>query len=239
MSKPNILFMHSHNTVQPYGHAVPTPSLQKLAEEGVLFRRAFAAAPTCSPSRAAFLTGMYPHTCGMLGLAHRGFAMPDYAPHLANFLKPHGYQTILAGVEHTAPDTETIGYDRILSTDDTNYPNQPDLPGAAEAVVRFLDAAPDAPFFINLGLNETHRSFPKAEPENHPAEDPRYSLPPSPLPTLPRPEPTPPTSKPPPASWTTATAPCSLPWSATVWPQIPSSAASPTTVCSSRATCAI
>ena len=188
MSKPNILFMHSHNTgqfVQPGGHAVPTPSLQKLAEEGVLFRRAFAAAPTCSPSRAAFLTGMYPHSCGMLGLAHRGFAMPDYAPHLANFLKPHGYQTVLAGVEHTAPETEKIGYDRILSTDDTNYPDQPDLPGAAEAVVRFLDDAPDAPFFINLGLNETHRSFPKADPENHPAEDPRYSLPPSPLPDSP------------------------------------------------------
>ena len=188
MSKPNILFMHSHNTgqfVQPYGHAVPTPNLQKLAEEGVLFRRAFAAAPTCSPSRAAFLTGMYPHTCGMLGLAHRGFAMPDYAPHLANFLKPHGYQTVLAGVEHTAPDTEEIGYDRILSTDDTNYPGQPDFPGAAEAVVRFLDDPPDAPFFINLGLNETHRSFPKADPKNHPAEDPRYSLPPSPLPDTP------------------------------------------------------
>ena len=38
---PNIVFMHSHNTgtfVQPYGHAVPTPNLQRLAREGVLFR---------------------------------------------------------------------------------------------------------------------------------------------------------------------------------------------------------
>ena len=186
--RPNILFMHSHNTgqfVQPYGHAVPTPNLQRLAEEGVLFRRAFTAAPTCSPSRAAFLTGMYPHSCGMLGLAHRGFAMPDYGPHLANLLKSHGYRTILAGVEHTAPDANTVGYDQILSTDDTNYPDQPELPGAAEAVVDFLDAAPDQPFFINLGLNETHRPFPKADPQNHPSEDPRYSLPPRPLPDTP------------------------------------------------------
>ena len=186
--RPNILFMHSHNTgryVQPYGHAIPTPNLQRLAEEGVLFRRAFAAAPTCSPSRAAFLTGMYPHSCGMLGLAHRGFPMPDYAPHLANFLKLHGYRTVLAGVEHTAPDPATIGYDEILSTDDTNYPEQPDLPIAAGAVVRFLDSGPEQPFFINLGLNETHRPFPKADPQNHPAEDPRYSLPPRPLPDTP------------------------------------------------------
>ena len=54
--RPNILYIHSHDTgryIQPYGHAVPAPNLQRLAESGVLFRRAFSAAPTCSPSRAA------------------------------------------------------------------------------------------------------------------------------------------------------------------------------------------
>ena len=43
----NVVFLHSHNTgtfVQPYGHAVPTPNLQRLAEQGVTFRKAFAAA---------------------------------------------------------------------------------------------------------------------------------------------------------------------------------------------------
>ena len=186
--KPNILFMHSHNTgqfVQPCGHAVPTPNLQRLAEEGVLFRRAFAAAPTCSPSRAAFLTGTYPHACGMLGLAHRNFPMPDYSLHLANILKPHGYLTLQAGVEHTAPDTETVGYDRILSTDDTNYPDKPDHPRAALAVVDFLDSEPSQPFFLSMGLNETHIPYPEADPGNHPAEDERYCLPPRPLPDAP------------------------------------------------------
>ena len=60
MSPPNILFLHAHNTgrfIEPYGHAVPTPHLMKLARAGSLFRRAFSAAPSCSPSRAAFLTG--------------------------------------------------------------------------------------------------------------------------------------------------------------------------------------
>ena len=66
---PNILFLHGHNSgrfIQPYGHGVPTPNLMWLARQGVLFRQAFAAAPSCSPSRASFLTGRHPHCCGML-----------------------------------------------------------------------------------------------------------------------------------------------------------------------------
>ncbi len=78
---PNILYLHSHDTgryVQPYGHAIPTPNIQRLAEQGVLFRKAFCAAPTCSASRACLLTGQYAHSNGMLGLAHRGFSLRDY-----------------------------------------------------------------------------------------------------------------------------------------------------------------
>ena len=80
MTQPNILYLHSHDTgryVQPYGHAIPTPNLQRLAEQGVLFRQNFCANPTCSPSRACLLTGQYAHSNGMIGLAHRGFSMPD------------------------------------------------------------------------------------------------------------------------------------------------------------------
>lgn len=184
----NILFMHSHNTgtfVEPYGHAVPTPHLQKLAEEGVLFRNAFSTAPTCSPSRASFLTGMYPHSCGMLGLAHRGFAMSNYDWHAVRVLKANGYFTATSGVEHTAPDLDSIGYDAILSGLDTNYPAQSNRIDPADAVVDFLNDAPDQPFFINLGLNETHRPFHDAEPEIYPAERAQFCVPPRPLPDTP------------------------------------------------------
>src|ERR1035437_8429400 len=77
-AKPNIIYLHSHDSgryLQPFGHAVPTPHLQRLASEGVLFRRAFSAAPPCAPSRSALLTGQCPHRIGMLGLAHRGFSL--------------------------------------------------------------------------------------------------------------------------------------------------------------------
>src|ERR1700685_2955512 len=91
--RPNILYIHSHDSgryLQPYGYAVPTPNLMGLASAGVVFRQAFSAAPTCSPSRASLLTGAYPHNNGMLGLAHRGFALNDYKQHMLHTLRGAG-----------------------------------------------------------------------------------------------------------------------------------------------------
>lgn len=175
MPRPNIIYIHSHDTgryVQPYGHAIPTPHLQRLAEEGVLFRRAFSAAPTCSPSRAALLTGQAPHSGGMLGLAHRGFALADYGQHLVHILRGVGYTSTLIGVQHVARDPAIIGYDRVV-----------DLPhnraaAVAPAAVAFLRDAPAAPFFLDVGFFETHRKFPLAG-------DSRYCLPPPTLPDTP------------------------------------------------------
>jgi N-sulfoglucosamine sulfohydrolase len=188
MTQPNIVFLHSHNTgtyVQPYGHAVPTPNLQRLAEQGVTFRRAFAAAPTCSPSRASFLSGMYPHSAGMLGLAHRGFSMTDAGQHIVNVLKANGYITALSGVEHTFPDLSSVGYDHIASSLDTNYSETDGQPDEADGATAFLSKSHDRPFFLSVGLNETHRPFPKADPDNFPAEDERHAIAPFPLPDTP------------------------------------------------------
>ena len=84
----NILLLHTHDSgrfLQPYGYALETPHLKTLAERGTLFRQAFSVAPTCSPSRAGMLTGQYPHNCGMFGLAHRGFSLPEYHHHMARY----------------------------------------------------------------------------------------------------------------------------------------------------------
>lgn len=168
MERPNFVFLHSHNSgryIEPYGHAVPTPNLMRLAEDGVLFRRAFSAAPTCSPSRASFLTGQYPHSSGMLGLAHRGFRLADPGHHLARVLSDDGYLTALAGVEHTIDGGEALLYDEVLTG---STPQECRGAKVASAAVRFLErvAVPEEarPFFLSVGTMETHTPYPDPDP---------------------------------------------------------------------------
>jgi N-sulfoglucosamine sulfohydrolase len=180
MSGPNILYIHSHDTgryIQPLGRAVPTPNLQLLAEGGVLFRQAFCAAPVCSASRSALLTGQAPHSAGMLGLAHRGFRLNDYRQHLAQFLGAAGYRTALVGVQHEAPAPGSlIGYDEIIP-----HRSGGQTADIAAAAAAFLAEEHDRPFFLSVGFNDTHREYPARDPR----DDPRYILPPAPLPDLP------------------------------------------------------
>ena len=178
MNRPNIIYLHSHDTgryIQPYGFDVPTPNLQRLADEGVLFRQAFCAAPTCSPSRAALVTGQSAHSSGMTGLAHRGFSLRDYGEHWVHTLRGAGYYTALAGVQHVARKPEKIGYDELLESKGRNVRH------VAPAAVEFLGREHDRPFFLAIGFTETHRAFPEPGPD----EDPRFGRPPLPLPDTP------------------------------------------------------
>jgi len=190
MKRPNILYVNSHDTgrsIQPYGHAVATPHLQRLAEEGILFRQAFCAAPTCSPSRAALLTGQWPHNSGMLGLSHRGFSLSDYSQHIIHTLRRHGYYCALSGVQHvdgpgrgTASYASRIGYDVILDRKD--MPSQWGHPMAEQCAAEFLSGQPPQPFFLEVGFGQTHRPFPNPAPE----DDPRYTLVPASMPDTPQ-----------------------------------------------------
>ena len=174
MTPPNILYIHSHDTgryVQPYGHPVPTPNIQLLADQGVLFRKAFCAAPTCSGSRASLLTGQHCHNNGMLGLAHRGWELNDYGEHIVHPLGEAGYRSILIGEQHISRDPGVIGYDEVIEVD-TNHAQEV-APIAIEAL-----ADTDGPFFMSVGFFETHRDF--AAPTS--VRDSLYSLPPPNLP---------------------------------------------------------
>lgn len=152
---PNILYIHSHDTgrhVQPYGYWVRTPHLQMLAEQGVLFRKAFCASPTCSGSRASLLTGQFCHNNGMLGLAHRGWKLNDYGEHLIHPLREAGYRSILIGEQHISEDPGVIGYDEVVPVDN-NHATQ--VAPAANAMLRDTSE----PFFMSVGFFETHREF--------------------------------------------------------------------------------
>jgi len=189
----NVLYLHSHDTgryVQPYGCAVATPKLQRLAEDGVLFRQAFCASPTCSPSRAALLTGMWPHCNGMIGLAHRGARLHDPSRHLASFLARHGYLTALAGTHHEAPweTPQLLGYQRILERETAAKLSGDPNENIARLAGGFLARPHDQPFFLSCGFGLTHRTGTGMQWHNgdkSPLGDPRYVRPPAPLPDLP------------------------------------------------------
>lgn len=170
--KPNIIYIHSHDTgrfIQPYGYAVDTPNLQRLAEEGVLFRKAFSGAPTCSPSRACLLTGMAAHCNGMFGLAHLGWKLNDYREHLIHTLHAAGYTSALSGHQHIAcppvAKPEDIGYQEILPV--AGHGAQE----ATDCAVEYLSRSHDKPFFLSVGFLETHRGFPPVDER----DDPRYT----------------------------------------------------------------
>jgi arylsulfatase A-like enzyme len=176
----NFIYIHAHDTgrhVQPYGYGVHTPNIQRLAEEGVLFRQAFNAAPTCSPSRAALLTGQSPHNSGMIGLAHRGFSLNDPTQHLASTLKHHDYTTTLAGVQHvTTDDPTTLGYEQVIS------PEHKSVASVAPVAAGFIRemATNGRPFFLDVGFFEAHRPFEMVD-----ASESRYVRPPAPIPDTP------------------------------------------------------
>jgi N-sulfoglucosamine sulfohydrolase len=177
-AQPNILYLHSHDTgryVQPYGHPVPTPNIQRLADQGILFRRAFCAAPTCSASRACLLTGQYGHSNGMLGLAHRGWSLNDYQQHLVHPLHDAGYHSVLIGEQHIAKRPDIIGFDRVVKIETTRVAT------VAPVAIEMLAGPPPEPFFISVGFFETHRDF--LDPPS--LRDALYSLPPPNLPDTP------------------------------------------------------
>jgi arylsulfatase A-like enzyme len=177
VTPPNILYLHSHDTgryVQPYGYAVPTPRIQGLAEEGVLFRQAFCAASTCSASRACLLTGQYAHSNGMLGLAHRGWSLNDYQHHIVHTLRGAGYHSVLIGEQHISKRPDIIGYDQVIKIDTTRVDD------VAPVTVDLLRDPPPSPWFMSVGFFETHREF--FEPLRN---DQYYVRPPANLPDLP------------------------------------------------------
>ena len=164
----NFIYIHTHDSgtyLEPYGAPVPTPRLKEFAEEGILFRNNFCAGPTCSPSRAGLLTGKYPHQCGMLGLAHRGFNLKNPEDHISHYFKKQGYETVLAGIQHEVPDKEALGYGKIVGLDhnmkhegkfDTIHYDLTNALAAAE----FIKGNHSKDFFLSVGFFNTHRPFP-------------------------------------------------------------------------------
>ena len=103
--RPNILWIctdqQRYDTIGALGNPhVHTPNLDRLAAEGVAFTHAFCQSPICTPSRASFLTGMYPSTIHACTNGNEVWA--GAAPLISRLLADAGYDTGLAGKLHLA-----------------------------------------------------------------------------------------------------------------------------------------
>jgi len=104
-----------------FGGPIPTPALDRLADQGLRYNR-FHNTAICSPTRAALLTGRNPHAVGWgrtaeVPSAHPGYnhRIPGSATTIAEILRQHGYSTSMWGKWHLTPlwETSPIGpFDR-------------------------------------------------------------------------------------------------------------------------------
>lgn len=114
--KPNIVLLFADDAgYADFGFqgskTFPTPNLDKLASEGIVFKQAYVTAAVCGPSRAGLLTGMYPQRFGfeennvpgymsLSGLESPYMGLPDHLKTIADYLKPLGYQSAIMGKWH-------------------------------------------------------------------------------------------------------------------------------------------
>lgn len=158
--RPNIILFIADDMAwddsAPYGHPhIKTPSLARMAREGLRFDNAFLTCSSCSPSRCSIITGRYPHSTGASELH---LPLPGDQVTFVEKLRESGYYTAASGKWHLGNptrkkfDTVVDGVDKWVST---------------------LQGCPtDKPFFGWFAFVDPHRPYAaNAIPEPHRPED--------------------------------------------------------------------
>lgn len=149
--RPNILLCIADDWSYPhasiYGdEVVKTPAFDRVAREGALFTRCYCAAPSCTPSRAAILTGRFPHSLEA-GANLWGFLPARYNVY-PDLLEKAGYHVGFTG--------KGWGPGNFQAGGRTRNPAGP----AYKSFAQFLDACPkDKPFCFWFGSTYPHRPY--------------------------------------------------------------------------------
>jgi len=162
--RPNILWLIAEDFGQHLGcygtKEVWTPNLDRVAKEGVRYTRFFTTAPVCSPSRSAFMTGMYQTTIGAHNhRSHRddGYTLPPGVRVLSDWMREAGYFT--ANIRDLPKE---CGFKGTGKTDwNFSYTGKPF--DSAD----WADLKGHQPFYAQINFQETHRKFnapPRADP---------------------------------------------------------------------------
>jgi N-sulfoglucosamine sulfohydrolase len=124
---PNVLLITADDLGLQLGcygdKSTRTPNLDALAKRGRLFENAYVAQASCSPSRSAILTGLYPHTNGQYGLdqlpnvkVHFELHPPLHQQTIPALLKNAGYRTGIIGKLHVGAEA-SFPFDTRLNTE--------------------------------------------------------------------------------------------------------------------------
>ncbi len=109
--QPNILFImsddHAYQAISAYGSKIiETPNIDRIAREGVLYKKAFVTNSICAPSRAVILTGKFSH---LNGVKRNKDIFDGTQETLPKILQRNGYQTAIVGKWHL--ESSPIGFD--------------------------------------------------------------------------------------------------------------------------------
>lgn len=116
MPQPNILLITSdqqhYNALGVTNPEIKTPALDRMASEGTRYTRAYCPNPTCSPTRASLITGLYPSSHGCWAI---GVKLPEDVPTVGDLFQANGYESILIGKAHFQPLASEPGIESIES----------------------------------------------------------------------------------------------------------------------------
>ncbi len=177
---PNIIHImcddHSFQTISAYGHPLsklaPTPNIDRLANSGMVFRKAFVENSLSTPSRACLMTGLYSHQNGQRTL---GKGIDSTKTFFTELLQAQGYQTGVVGKWHIQCEPKGFDYYCVLN-DQGEYYNprfkKKDIPGGyiqeegyattliTDHSIEFLEKREkDKPFCLLVHHKAPHRNW--------------------------------------------------------------------------------
>jgi arylsulfatase A-like enzyme len=183
-SRPNILWLfsddHAVQAIGAYGGRLerlnPTPNLDRLAGEGMVFDRAYVGNSICAPSRATLLTGKHSHQHGKVD---NKVPFDHDQPQFQKILRQNGYQTAMIGKIHLDGAMQGFDYWEVLpgqgrywdpefvtEEGSTHYKGRHSSEVIAERSINWLEGKrdPDKPFMLMVHFKAPHRKW---EPMQH------------------------------------------------------------------------
>jgi arylsulfatase A-like enzyme len=174
IKQPNILFImsddHAFQAVSAYSDKlINTPNIDKIAQQGIIFNKAFVTNSICAPSRAVILTGKFSHLNGVKGNSE---VFDGSQQTVSNILQANGYQTAMIGKWHLKSSPVGFDYWNVLPGQG-NYHNPDFIKNGKDTVYNgyvtdiitdlslnwLKNRKNDKPFFLMMHHKAPHRNW--------------------------------------------------------------------------------